>query len=117
MLQAAAGAAKPVLRVLIDADGVEPGAGAGDGLQLPGVGRACAGPRRRRAAWLRRPSGRVPELPGIDRTRAEQIIAVALAEREEAWLDAGESERLLGAYGIPLIGEHGRDAGGRRRSG
>jgi acetate---CoA ligase (ADP-forming) len=53
-----------------------------------------------RADWLRRPQGTVPELEGIDRVAAEQIVA-----GEERWLSAEDTRGLLAAYGVPLVPE------------
>ncbi|MDX6572142.1 MAG: hypothetical protein QOC86_1298 [Gaiellales bacterium] len=67
---------------------------------------ACAlGIAARRAAWLRRPEGVIPAVRGVDRARARAIIARALAESDDAWLDADESRLLLEAYGVPLAPE------------
>ncbi|PWU24534.1 MAG: hypothetical protein C5B48_05900 [Candidatus Rokuibacteriota bacterium] len=58
-----------------------------------------------RADWLRRPAGSVPELEGIDRSRAEEIVSAALAERGECWLEPAEARELLACYGVPLVRE------------
>jgi acetyl coenzyme A synthetase (ADP forming)-like protein len=58
-----------------------------------------------RAEWLRRPGGSVPELDGIDRRRAEEIVSGALTARGESWLEPAEVRGLLEAYGIPIVGE------------
>jgi acetate---CoA ligase (ADP-forming) len=58
-----------------------------------------------RAEWLRRPEGSVPELDGIERMRAEEIVAGALAARGESWLGPADVRGLLEAYGVPVIGE------------
>jgi acyl-CoA synthetase (NDP forming)/RimJ/RimL family protein N-acetyltransferase len=59
----------------------------------------------RRAAWLRRPEGRVPALGGIDRATARAVARAALNGVDDAWLGADASRRLLEAYGIRLVGE------------
>jgi acetyl coenzyme A synthetase (ADP forming)-like protein len=53
-----------------------------------------------RADWLRRPQGTVPELDGIDRAAAEQIVVAG-----ERWLSPEETRGLLSAYGVPLVPE------------
>lgn len=52
--------------------------------------------------WLRKPQGTIPELTGIDRDRAQQIVGNALRSRTERplWLTPSEVEDLLSAYGI-----------------
>jgi acetyl coenzyme A synthetase (ADP forming)-like protein len=53
--------------------------------------------------WLAKPEGRLPELDGIDGSRADEAIAAALqraAPGAPAWLRPAEVRALLGAYGI-----------------
>ena len=71
----------------------------------PEAAARALGVAARRAAWLRRPEGRVPVLAGVDRARARAIAQEALAGTDDAWLDADASRRLLEAYGIALVGE------------
>jgi acetyl coenzyme A synthetase (ADP forming)-like protein len=54
-----------------------------------------------RSDWLRRPQGRVPELPGIDQAAARRLLGKA----GEGWLSAEDVRRLLEAYGIPVVAE------------
>jgi acyl-CoA synthetase (NDP forming) len=54
-----------------------------------------------RAEWLRRPAGTVPELDGIDRDAAQEVVDAA----GEGWLDPAQTRELLSAYGIPLVAE------------
>jgi acetyl coenzyme A synthetase (ADP forming)-like protein len=58
-----------------------------------------------RREWLRRESGTVPELQGIDRRCAEAVVAQALDGTEDAWLGPRDTRALLSAYGIPLVPE------------
>ena len=58
-----------------------------------------------RAEWLRRPAGTTPEVAGIDRTAAEEVVARALAEDDDLWLLPSAVRALLGAYGVPLVPE------------
>jgi acyl-CoA synthetase (NDP forming)/RimJ/RimL family protein N-acetyltransferase len=46
------------------------------------------------AGWLRRPPGIVPELSGVDPAAAEAVLALG---------GVGLAERLLAAYGIPVV--------------
>ncbi len=55
--------------------------------------------------WLRRSAGTVPELANIDTGAAAAIVATALADADEAWLDPTATRDLLSAYGFPLVGE------------
>ena len=48
---------------------------------------------------------RDPAGPEVDSAGARRIVDVALAEREEMWLDAGATRDLLTAYGIPVVPE------------
>jgi acetyl coenzyme A synthetase (ADP forming)-like protein len=58
-----------------------------------------------RAEWLRRPQGRVPELPGLDQTAARSIVQSG----GDRWLRQNEMRRLLQAYGVPLVPERTAD--------
>jgi len=64
------------------------------------LGRAAA-----RAEWLRRPAGSVPELDGIDRAAAADVVRTALGSTTDVWLDPAQTRALLGAFGIPLVAE------------
>jgi acetate---CoA ligase (ADP-forming) len=58
-----------------------------------------------RAEWLRRPAGSVPEQAVVDRRSARSLVASALAERGECWLEPSEARLLPETYGIPLVAE------------
>jgi acetyl coenzyme A synthetase (ADP forming)-like protein len=60
------------------------------------LGRAAA-----RSEWLRSPQGRVPEVAGIDASRAVAVVQGA----EDRWLTADETRKLLDAYGLPVVPE------------
>ncbi|MCK8437596.1 GNAT family N-acetyltransferase [Streptomyces sp. D2-8] len=58
----------------------------------------------RRAAWLARPAGTVPELEGVDTRRAHEIAETYLAAQPESGrLDPRTCAELLGCYGIPQV--------------
>ncbi|MBN0042746.1 GNAT family N-acetyltransferase [Streptomyces actuosus] len=58
----------------------------------------------RRAAWLSRPAGTVPDPSGIDTARAHAVAETFLeAHPDGGWLDPGTCAELLDAYGIPQI--------------
>ncbi|WKX13968.1 bifunctional GNAT family N-acetyltransferase/acetate--CoA ligase family protein [Streptomyces sp. NL15-2K] len=67
------------------------------------VARALAHAARR-AAWLSRPVGTVPELEGIGTRRAHEIAEEYLAVLPDGgWLDPRACAELLDCYGIPQI--------------
>lgn len=52
--------------------------------------------------WLKRPRGTIPELPGVDGKKAQDMLKAALERRgpQPVWLDAGTVTGLLDCYGI-----------------
>ncbi len=100
---------KPVLAVVLSAGGI-PSALRRDGARAaaftyPESAARALGRAAERAAWLRRAHGTVPELEGIDRSRAEQVVERTLLTGDDAWLDPASARELLLAYGIPLVPE------------
>jgi acyl-CoA synthetase (NDP forming)/RimJ/RimL family protein N-acetyltransferase len=61
----------------------------------------------RYAGWRRRPRGRVPELPGIDRARARTLVEELAGRPEPA---PEQTAALLACYGIALGADAGEDA-------
>ncbi|WP_430382046.1 GNAT family N-acetyltransferase [Streptomyces sp. P10-4] len=58
----------------------------------------------RRAAWLARPAGTVPDLDGVEAERARTLVEDHLAAHPGGgWLDPRECADLLACYGIPQI--------------
>ncbi|GAQ60412.1 bifunctional acetate--CoA ligase family protein/GNAT family N-acetyltransferase [Streptomyces scabiei] len=58
----------------------------------------------RRAAWLARPAGTVPDLDGVDTARARAVVEAFLATHPDGgWLDPRTCADLLTCYGIPQI--------------
>ena len=55
--------------------------------------------------WLRRPKGVVPELTGINKEKARQVMASALEQSSTRplWLEASSISELLTAYGIQVV--------------
>jgi len=98
--RASAGADKPVLPVVISADGSPVGS-----FTYPESAARALGLAARRAAWLRRPASEPPELDRIDRAAATEVVERALAGTDDVWLDPHETRALLGAYALPLVGE------------
>ncbi len=58
-----------------------------------------------RAEWLRTPVGRSPELDGIDRTAAADLVREALDGSTDAWLRPDQVRALLEAYRVPVVEE------------
>ncbi|MFE7276266.1 GNAT family N-acetyltransferase [Streptomyces sp. NPDC057623] len=58
----------------------------------------------RRAAWLARPAGTVPDLDGVETQRAHAVVEAYLDRHPDGgWLDPRECAELLGCYGIPQL--------------
>jgi acyl-CoA synthetase (NDP forming) len=94
---------KPVLAVVMSAEGtplelLESGVAS---FAYPESAARALGLVAQRAEWLRRPAGTVPELEGIDRQAATEVVAAA----GEGWLTPAQTRTLLTAYGIPLVAE------------
>ena len=108
----AKGAEKPVLPVVMSADGAPPGAFA-----YPESAARALGLAARRAAWLRRPAGAPPNLERIDRAAAAAIISDSLAATDDVWLEPREV-RALARVVRPATGRRavrGDARGGRGR--
>jgi acetyl coenzyme A synthetase (ADP forming)-like protein len=100
---------KPVLAVVVSADGTpkslrEAGSPVATFAYPESAARAL-GLAAGRAEWLRRPTGTVPTLDGVDGAAARRVVETALATSDDVWLDAGATRELLSAYGIPLVPE------------
>ena len=94
---------KPVLAVVMSAEGtpvelLESGVAS---FAYPESAARALGIAAERAEWLRRPAGSVPDLDGIDREAARDVVATAQGE----WLDPAQTRALLEAYGVPLVPE------------
>ncbi|MGC0328000.1 acyl-CoA synthetase (NDP forming)/L-amino acid N-acyltransferase YncA [Streptomyces sp. SAI-170] len=101
--------AKPIAAVRLEQDTAVTLLPTGDGGTIPSyaepqaVARALAHAARR-AAWLGRPVGTVPELDGIDTEHAHEIAETYLAAQPDGgWLDPRTCAELLNCYGIPQI--------------
>jgi acetate---CoA ligase (ADP-forming) len=89
-----ASATKPLIPVVISAEGAPP-----DAFSYPESAARALGLVAQRAAWLARPAGTVPELDGIDERAARSVVG------EDGWLSTADTRKLLSAYGIPLVSE------------
>ncbi|MEV8438776.1 GNAT family N-acetyltransferase [Actinosynnema sp. NPDC051121] len=98
--------AKPVLAVTADQDG--PVSLRGDGIACyaePARAAAVLAALAERAAWLRRPPPAPTDLPGIDLPTARAVVAEHLnTDPDGGWLDPDQVVRLLGAFGLPVLG-------------
>ena len=100
---------KPVLAVVISAEGV-PAVFRSESRRVapfsyPESAARALGRAAERSEWLRSPQGTIPESAGIDRAGGDAVVAGALARGDDVWLDAGEVRTLLVAYGIPVVPE------------
>jgi acetyl coenzyme A synthetase (ADP forming)-like protein len=100
---------KPVIPVVMSADS-QPGS-----FPYPESAARALGRAVERSEWLRRAAGAVPEVEGIDRRSAEEIVAEALARSDDSWLEPAEARALLSAYGVQLVAEE--EAGGPSEAG
>jgi acetate---CoA ligase (ADP-forming) len=103
------GSEKPVLAVVVSADGTpaslrQAGSPAATFAYPESAARAL-GLAAARAEWLRRPAGTVPSLDGVDRETARRLVESTLASSDDIWLDASATRALLSAYGVPLVPE------------
>jgi acetate---CoA ligase (ADP-forming) len=98
---------KPVLCSFLSAKGAPAGLQSAEkvpSFAYPEAAAKALGRAVERGEWLRRPAGTLPELDR-DREAAEAVLHEALAGRDDAWLDAGQTRRLLEAYGVPVVAE------------
>jgi acetyl coenzyme A synthetase (ADP forming)-like protein len=104
---AGAPADKPVLAVVLSADGTPQ--------SLEHAAHVTAFPYPESAArtlalaaeqedWLRRPLGVEPQVDGIDAAAARVIVERALVAGG-GWLDPADARAVLAAYGVPLVPE------------
>jgi acetyl coenzyme A synthetase (ADP forming)-like protein len=104
----AGGGDKPVLAVVMSAEGIPPALRsepqAAAAFIYPESAARALGRAAERAEWLRRPLGLLPEL-SVDRDAATTVIEPALTDPDGAWLDPAKTRELLLSYGIPLVRE------------
>ncbi|BET46015.1 bifunctional GNAT family N-acetyltransferase/acetate--CoA ligase family protein [Kitasatospora aureofaciens] len=99
--------AKPVIVVRLEQDVPVTLLPVTDGEAIPSYAEPQAAARSlahaaRRAAWLARPVGTVPDPDGIDTSRAHALANEFLGRRPEGgWLDPRVCAELLSCYGIP----------------
>jgi acetyl coenzyme A synthetase (ADP forming)-like protein len=100
---------KPVLAVIVSADGTPATLREADSpvatFGYPESAARALGLVAGRAEWLRRPTGTVPTLDGIDRAAARRLVDTTLTTSDDVWLDPAATRALLSAYGVPLVPE------------
>jgi acetyl coenzyme A synthetase (ADP forming)-like protein len=103
-----AGVDKPVLACVISSDGTPERllSSPVSAFAYPESAARALGRVADRAAWLRRPQGRVPELDGIDAKAARAVIT----EGRDRWLTPEETRRLLQTYGLPVVAERAAES-------
>jgi acetyl coenzyme A synthetase (ADP forming)-like protein len=96
---------KAVLAVIIDANGIPPALRSGDvaAFTYPESAARALGRAVERREWLRRPSGSLPALSGIDAEHGRAIVEESLRRAPDRWLEPEEARGLLVAYGIPVV--------------
>ena len=102
-VESAGGADKPVLVSIISSSGTPESLLAAPvaSFAYPESAARALGRAAERSDWLRAPQGRLPELGGIDPSRALSIVR----EAGDRWLTADETRSLLNAYGVPVVPE------------
>jgi len=95
---------KPVLACVISSDGIPASLVSASvaTFSFPEPAARALGRAVDRAEWLRRPQGRVPELPGVDAAAARALVQGA----GDRWLTPAETSALLQSYGVPVVAEH-----------
>jgi acyl-CoA synthetase (NDP forming) len=103
-----AASGKPVLAVVMSAEGVPSALRAGSSVAAfayPESAARALGRVADRAEWLRRPLGSHPQLERVDRAAGVAVVDGSLAIGDDRWLEADEGRRLLEAYGLPVVPE------------
>jgi acetate---CoA ligase (ADP-forming) len=102
------GSGKPLLAVVVSADGtpailrdVESPVAA---FAYPESAARALGLAAERAEWLLRPVGTAVRAD-VDAAAVRQLVDAALAATEDVWLEPATARSLLAAYGVPLVPE------------
>jgi acetyl coenzyme A synthetase (ADP forming)-like protein len=101
--RAATGAEKPVLASVIAEGRLATATGLAQ-FPYPESAARALGLAAGRSEWLRRPAGSVPEVDGIDSSRARRVVEARL-EAGEGWLSLAQAREVLEAYGVPVVPE------------
>ena len=104
----ASGSSKPVLAVVMSAEGTPRVLLEDDcpvaSFEYPESAARALGLAASRSQWLRQPAGTIRQLEGVDRASGRRIVEEALASGE-GWLEPDGIRALLEAYGVPLVPE------------
>jgi acetyl coenzyme A synthetase (ADP forming)-like protein len=92
---------KPVVATFLGEEGAPSALGSIPSYPFPERGVVALARTVSYGEWRRKPPGRVPRFPDLERNRAREVIRAALA-RGGGWLPPGETEALLSAFGIPV---------------
>ena len=108
-IRRSAGGAKPVIAVIVSADGVPQTLRGADSpvvaLPFPESAARALAVAAARTEWLERPEGTMPPVTGIDLEASRRVVDEALAAADDVWLEPAAARELLAAYGIPLVAE------------
>jgi acetyl coenzyme A synthetase (ADP forming)-like protein len=104
-----AASSKPVIAVVVSAEGIPPALSREGSpvvaLPYPESAARALALAVKRAEWLRSPEGEHRDVAGVDDAAARSIVEAALAESDDSWLDPDAARSLLEAFGIPVVGE------------
>src|SRR5262249_13674991 len=100
---------KPVLSVVLSADGTPSGLRGSDApvasFSYPESAAPALAGAAGRAECLRRPAAIVPPSDGVDVTGARRVVDEALASTPDGWLEPDAVRDLLLAYRVPVVEE------------
>ena len=113
LAEAGRGAGKPVLAVVMTAQGLPAELMRADtpvtAFAYPESAARALGRAVERSVWLRRPSGVVRRPPGCDARAGRESVLEALGGGQ-GWLQPEQVRRLLLAYGLPVVPERMADS-------
>jgi acetyl coenzyme A synthetase (ADP forming)-like protein len=102
ILDGAGGTRKPALATFMSAKGAPPGLAPLPCYPFPESAVIALARAAAYGEWKRRPAGKVPALPTVDKKRGRAVIDRALV-RGGGWLGPVETEELLSAFGIAAV--------------
>jgi acetyl coenzyme A synthetase (ADP forming)-like protein len=96
---------KPVLAVFISSEPAPPMLAPIPGFTFPESAAVALAHVATYGEWQRSPEGSVPDFPDVDRTEVRRVVDHVMA-RGGGWTTPDETQRLLGATGIPAPEGH-----------